>query len=138
MEDPHLNFHGLRDNLPAQPGAAGRGSSVDARWAAGGGRLASRRFTRCPDLRYAGSDRVRDVLGIASDTVDLAGRRSIEELQADEVQPRLLGDDPPLVEWLGVTVKDREIDPREVWTETGAPDDVGGSSTQVGYTRSCT
>src|SRR6266542_2254116 len=69
-------------------------------------------------------DVLGDVLGVPPDAVDHRRRHRVEEVQADEVQPRLAGDDPALVRRL-VPADGGQVDPREVVLEPGAPDDVG-------------
>lgn len=52
-------------------------------------------------------------------------RHGVEEEEADEIQAWLAFDDTPTVVRLSlVFLEDGEIDPREVGTETGTPDDV--------------
>jgi hypothetical protein len=48
------------------------------------------------------------------------------EEQPDEEQTRLVGDDPAVVHrLLAVLPEDRQVDPREVGAEPGAPDHIG-------------
>jgi len=68
-------------------------------------------------------DVLGDVLGVPPDAVDHRRRHRVEEVQADEVQPRLAGDDPALVDRF-VLADGGQVDPREVVLEPGAPDDV--------------
>jgi hypothetical protein len=56
--------------------------------------------------------------------VDHGRGHRVEEVQADEIESRLVADDPGLVAGLPVLVEDRELDSGEAGVIPGAPDDV--------------
>ena len=64
------------------------------------------RIVRPLFLVRAGLDRVRDALGIPRHPVNHRGRERVEEVQADEVEPRLTGHDSAVVHRLTVVAMD--------------------------------
>jgi len=68
-----------------------------------------------------------DVLRISADAREKPGRHRIKEGKPDEVQSGLVTDDSPNMDWLVrflLRTEDRKVDPREVWPEASAPNDV--------------
>jgi hypothetical protein len=66
--------------------------------------------------------------------VDHGGRRGIEEVRADEVEPRFARDHALRLDRLLVRVEDGKVDPRPADVESRAPDDTEksmGSSIRI-------
>jgi hypothetical protein len=70
------------------------------------------------------SDVLRDVAGVPADPREHVGRGRELEHEAGEVEPRRRRGDAALVHGLTRLVQDRQVEPREVVHEAGAPDDV--------------
>src|SRR5262245_2569704 len=75
-------------------------------------------------LPPCGADSIRNPCRIAADTVDCRGRRRIEKLETDEIQPRLARDHTGIVLRVAIGVEHRQVDPGEARMEARAPDDV--------------
>src|SRR6478672_1346384 len=73
--------------------------------------------------RLARSDEPGDVARVPPHAANVLRRERVQEVEADEVEPRL-GRDPSFVHRLHVVTEDRDLDPPEVLSEAGAPDDV--------------
>src|SRR5439155_10145846 len=81
----------------------------------GGGRLR---------VRATFDQNLRDVGRIPSDARQHVRGGRVLERETDELQPGGARSDPALVDRLALLAEDREVDPREVLPEAGAPDDV--------------
>src|SRR5215831_2436584 len=91
-------------------------------------RTSSRQNPQRLDGRRAGCtlcDDASDAGGVAAHAVNHGRRHGVKEMQADEIESRLVGHDPRLVARLAARFEDRKLDEIETPLETCAPDDVG-------------
>lgn len=80
-----------------------------------------------PVSAVTGCDVLDDVFCVSPDAGEEPRRHRVEEEKANEVQPRLVGDDAAFVQGLirlFLFPEDGQVDPREVGAEPRAPDDV--------------
>jgi hypothetical protein len=67
----------------------------------------------------------RDIVCVPADSTDQHGRERVQERQANEVQTRRRRHNATRLFRPPVRASNRNMDPTEVFTESGAPDDVG-------------